>query len=319
MANETTTALPARDQPPSPRTRGAVALAIDIGGTKAELSLTDSTTVLGSARLSTRAFQRDGLTAAILRTARDLLREHAPWGALAHCAIARPGAVEGPGATVSLSPNVPGWSDLEIDELLRNELGALRVSFANDAQAASRAEGELGALAGIGIGCYVNVGTGISAGIVVDGKVLQGAHGVAGEIAYLPIALGLLGGADPGADLAPLEALVGGAGLEGQVARLMPEATSIDDVFRSGTPIATIIVHEFAAALSFAVGTICAVVDPQRIAFGGGIIGAVDVWGPLVEANLQRTVPRPPELVRARFAEGAALQGALLLAREGLA
>ena len=55
----------------------------------------------------------------------------------------------------------------------------------NDVNAAAAAELRWGALRGVDIGLYVNLGTGLAAALVVGGRVVPGAHGAAGEIGYL--------------------------------------------------------------------------------------------------------------------------------------
>ena len=85
---------------------------------------------------------------------------------------------------VDLAPNVPGWEALRIPAAIETAFPALPAAFGNDVKLAALAELAWGALAGVTTGVYVNLGTGIAATLVVDGQVVEGAHGAAGEIGY---------------------------------------------------------------------------------------------------------------------------------------
>ena len=68
----------------------------------------------------------------------------------------------------------------------------------NDVKAATMAEMTWGALRGISHGLYLNLGTGIAAGIVVGGEIVEGAYGAAGEIGYILPDREALGGDNTG-------------------------------------------------------------------------------------------------------------------------
>ena len=114
-----------------------------------------------------------------------------------------------------LISGMPGWSSLRIPARLLGRFPDLAVSITNDVKAATLAEMTWGALRGVTYGVYVNLGTGIAAGIVTGGEILKGAHGAAGEIGFLIPGREALGPgkreATVGGDnAAPLEELVGG-------------------------------------------------------------------------------------------------------------
>ena len=78
----------------------------------------------------------------------------------------------------------PGWEDLAIPAAIEEAFPALPARFGNDVKLAALAELTWGALAGVDCGVYVNLGTGIAATLVIDGRVVEGAHGAAGEVGY---------------------------------------------------------------------------------------------------------------------------------------
>jgi glucokinase len=86
---------------------------------------------------------------------------------------------------VLLAPNVPGWEELSLPALLREGLGLEAVRVMTDAKAAALAEARWGSLRHADPGVLLSLGTGLAAAIVIDGHVLRGANGAAGEIGYL--------------------------------------------------------------------------------------------------------------------------------------
>ena len=82
-------------------------------------------------------------------------------------------------------PNLPGWGGVPLRARLEEALPGLRIVVENDANAAALAEWRFGAGRGYRCILYTTMGTGIGGGIVVDGEVLRGATGCAGEIGHV--------------------------------------------------------------------------------------------------------------------------------------
>src|SRR5262249_13356772 len=108
---------------------------------------------------------------------------------------------------ILLAPNVPGWGSLALERRLRDGLGVAAVAVCNDVRAAATAELRAGVLRGCDVALYLSLGTGLSMGLVVGGRVVDGAHGAAGEIGYT---LGRPGEPGVAAGRAPLEERVSG-------------------------------------------------------------------------------------------------------------
>ena len=87
---------------------------------------------------------------------------------------------------VRYSPNLPLVRELALGELLAEATG-LPVSVDNDATCALRAERAMGAARGVGSAILVTVGTGIGGGLLLDGHIVRGAHGFAGEIGHMVV------------------------------------------------------------------------------------------------------------------------------------
>ncbi|GAA5115559.1 ROK family protein [Pseudonocardia adelaidensis] len=283
-------------------------LAVDFGGTKAGLAAFDATgTVLASERLPIHAER--GAEQAVARTieaARSLVGD-VGGRALLGSGVASPGIVLRD--RVLLAPNVPGWSRLRLQDTFEEALG-VPVMCATDVKAAALAEARWGRLHGIHTGLHLNLGTGIALGVVVDGAVLTGAHGAAGEIGYnLPVAGGRAGGH------APLEERVGGGaiGARGRAFGGGGDAASVFALARS-VPGARAFLAETLDELAVHVANAAILVDPARITVGGGMVESADVVLPALESVLDRAVPFPPEVLPARFAQNGPLVGAAALA-----
>ena len=284
-------------------------LAIDFGGTKIAIA----TAVVGSSdgrpdsTVRLRTLGADGAHQAVRRTldaARDLLTGPAAVG------VSTFGVLRG--GEVRLAPNVPGWDGMALPALLRDEFGDTPVAIDNDVNAGAAAELRWGALRGTDVGLYVNLGTGLAAALVAGGRVLPGAHGAAGEIGYLRDR-----DTDPHfADgRAPLEDTVSGVALARRGSALLGRPVSAAELFAlSAEPGVADLLDETVETLARTVANLCVTLDPERVVLAGGLMGAADRIMPRVAAVLRRSVPFPPELVKARFVDDAPLVGAVALA-----
>ena len=179
-----------------------------------------------------------------------------------------------------------------------------------DVKAAARAEVEHGALRDCSPGIYVNLGTGLAVAIVVDGVVLAGRHGAAGEIGYN------LRGPGRRDDLSVLEDAVSGKALGAAARQLLGPAAGPVDLFAAVAHDARAaqVLSDFVGELAFHLVNLTIAIDPARVVVGGGLVRDWDrLAGPL-RAAFDAAVPFPPELVLAAFPFDAPLRGALALA-----
>ncbi len=274
-------------------------------------------TVLERARLRTNA--TEGAEQVVVRAcalARELLDArgtHA--GEVVAVGAVSPGVPQRD--RVLLAPGIDGWGDLHVEEALRAGLGdlvgpATPLVVGNDVKAGALAEARTGALHGSRTGLYLNLGTGVALAAVVDGVVLTGAHGAAGEVAYAQTAPGQAGAADDGA---PLEELVGGRALDALASRLAGRPTNAVEALRSADPRVRDALAPALDALDVALVNACCLLDPDVVVVAGGLMGAADVLLPRLQHAVGRGVPLPPRVVAAHHAD-APLVGALLLAAD---
>ncbi|MEU6784459.1 ROK family protein [Nonomuraea angiospora] len=279
-------------------------LGIDVGGTKVAIgvSTADGPALSAHVRVDTGP---DTLARA-LAAARALDGTPAAVG-FSTCGVIRDGVVR-------LAPNVPGWEGLELPRLLQEAYGATPVAIDNDVNAAAAAELRWGALRGVSTGVYLNLGTGLAAALVVDGRVVPGAHGAAGEIGYLQVTPGEPAFAD---GRVPLEERVSGGALAARGAALLGRPVTAAQLLGGGH--ARELVDETLRTLAMSVANLCVVLDPERLVVGGGMMGAAELILPRLVAEVGRAVPFAPEVRPARFADDAPLLGALALARAAVA
>jgi glucokinase len=186
-------------------------LGIDIGGTKVAFALGDRDGCIRAR--SRRATEASGRPEQDLsRMAADALQliEEAgvPRSEIAEVGVTVPGPLDRERGLVLHPPNLAGWEEVAVVELLQRELD-LPVSIENDANAAALAEWRHGAGRGLHHLVYLTMSTGVGGGLVLGGRIHRGANDSAGEIGHSPVewngeqcACGLRG---------CLEAYVGGA------------------------------------------------------------------------------------------------------------
>ncbi|WP_327002264.1 ROK family protein [Dactylosporangium sp. NBC_01737] len=284
-------------------------LAIDFGGTKVALG-TAAVDALDGRPHTTMRLPTDGSQGALRVLERTLTAARELISAPAAVGVSTFGVVRDD--VIRLAPNVPGWDGMALPPLLRAEFGDTPVAIDNDVNAGAAAELRWGALRGVDVGLYVNVGTGLAAALVAGGRVLPGAHGAAGEIGYLRDS-----SADPAfADgHAPLEEAVSGSALARRGSALLGREVTAAELFglRAEPGIAALL-DDAMDTLSRTIANLCITLDPQRVVIGGGLMGSAHDILPPVAAALRRSVPFPPELMTATFVDDAPLVGALAMA-----
>lgn len=107
-------------------------------------------------------------------------------GSPAAVGVGAPGLVDVDGV-LRFAPNLPGVVNVALRTAIEARLAGTRVRIENDASAAGWGEGRLGAAQGARHALMVTLGTGIGGGIIIDGELLRGASGFAGEIGHMVV------------------------------------------------------------------------------------------------------------------------------------
>jgi glucokinase len=292
-------------------------LALDIGGTKlAAAAVGADGSVRGRREIGTRP--GDGAEV-VFQRALDLTalvhEEQGTGEPLTALGVSTKGLTREDGVLVS---GMPDWSNLRIPLRLRERFPDLAISIM---KAATLAEMTWGALQGVPHGVYFNLGTGIAAGIVSGGEILEGAHGAAGEIGYLLTGREVLGrrpqhGTNREDIPAPLEELVGGRAVPERARRELGSALTMEQLTqRSGhDPKAAALLEDILAELAIWIANVAIVVDPQRVVLGGGFLRSpVDLCG-RVRDVFEQALVFCPQVEPAHFWADSALVGAGALA-----
>ena len=313
---------------------GRPAVGVDIGGTKIAAGLVAPWgDVLDTASCPTPAGSARDAEDAVVAVVTELTGRSGPPAGIG---VGAAGWFDRSGDAVLFSPHL-AWRDEPVRGRLAERLpGPLWVG--NDADAAAWAEHRFGAARGAELALMVTLGTGIGGGIVHRGRLVRGAHGVAGEWGHArvvpdgrPCPCGNRGCWEQYAsgtalaatareavlrDRAAAEALLERAG--GEPERLTGE--HVAEVAAAGDPLATALLEDVGAWLGQGLADLSAVLDPDVVVVGGGMSRLGELLLAPARARLERSLPgrgfRPgPRVLAAELGPDAGLIGAADLSR----
>jgi fructokinase len=249
-------------------------LGIDLGGTKTEIAaLDDSGAVVLRHRVPTPTHDYQAIVATIARLVHGA---EASLGERCTVGIATPGSIAAQSGRLRNS-NTACLNGMPLVEDLGAAL-AREVRVANDANCFALSEATDGAAAGAGLVFGVIVGTGCGGGIVVAGRPLAGAHGIAGEWGHNPLPW-------PRADELPgppcycgkhgcIETFLSGPAIARDHAAHgggERDAPAIVEAALAGEALAQATLARHADRFARALATIIDVLDPEVIVLGGGV------------------------------------------------
>ncbi len=154
-------------------------LGFDIGGTKCAALLAD-----GSGRVLCREEIPSGPPSSVL-PALFRLAESFPRAACA--GISCGGPLDEERGLILSPPNLPGWDAVPITRMVEEHFG-IRAALMNDADAGALAEWRFGAGRGCESMAFLTFGTGLGAGLILNGRRYRGASGYAGELGHIRLA-----------------------------------------------------------------------------------------------------------------------------------
>jgi glucokinase len=293
---------------------------IDIGPTMTRLAVGDLRGEVVSIRVvETPSDCRPAeLLSQIAAALRKLLKDSAaPLDRVLTVAAGAPGVVDRDrGVVVAFAPNLAGWSDVPMGLLLRRSLG-VPVVVENDVNLAVLGEHWRGAARGHDTCAFMTVGTGIGAGVMVNGALYHGRRFMAGEIALM-----CMGPQYLNKDFGSRGCLETLAGLEALAAR-WPRAMGDDperwvgelfEAARRGERRALQSIEEVATLIGIAAANLRLVLDPSLIVLGGAIPSQGALFVQQVQRTVDRIVPGPTEIKVSALGEEATLWGSLLVA-----
>ncbi|MFH0913893.1 MAG: ROK family protein [Chloroflexota bacterium] len=169
--------------------RGSLVLGIDLGGTKILTAVVNAGGKMISRehRITPAAKGPEAVIQAILESARRALaRAGISASELAAVGVGAPGLSNPETGVLYTSPNLPGWQDVPLRDIMERNLGKTTFII-NDANAAAVGELYFGAARGARNFVYITVSTGIGGGIVINGRIYTGSTGTAGELGHMVI------------------------------------------------------------------------------------------------------------------------------------
>lgn len=307
----------------------ALLIGIDVGGTKIAGGLSDLDGKL-LARHTRPTWPDDGTPGgldATLALIGDLLAEGAALGVpVRGIGIGIPGVTRHSSGVVVWAPGLE-WRELALAALVEERFG-IPSYLENDVNLAVLGEHWRGAGRDVRHVVGVFIGTGIGAGIIIEGRILHGANDAAGEVGYL-----LLDRADlrrPYPGFGAFEGKTAGPGIARRAAAVLanaplgggilrgptPSAREVVAAATAGDPLAGRIIDETLDSLAQALGNLACVLNPQRIIIGGAVGLGLAPWHAALRERLLGRVPHPPEIVAAALGVDAGLIGAIALAQE---
>lgn len=166
-----------------------VCLGIDLGGSKILTAVVDARGEILSRdyRVTPASDGPDAVVREVIKSATSaLVSLGIAMKELAAIGIGAPGVFDPVGGVVFTSPNLPGWHNVPLRDIITRESGVPSYLI-NDANAAALGELYFGAARGMRQVVYVTVSTGIGGGIIIDGELYRGSVGTAGEIGHMTI------------------------------------------------------------------------------------------------------------------------------------
>ena len=264
-------------------------IGVDIGGTKTAVALSSALPQV-NARISFPTLPARGPDRAIAlieSSIEAILASRAARGRdLKGIGVSCGGPLDRLRGVIQSPPNLPGWNDIPITEILSRRFG-VRARLENDANAGAVAEYRHGAGRGCGSMVFFTMGTGFGAGIILDGLLVRGACELAGEIGHVrltrrgPVGHGKSGSA---------EGWVSGGGVA-QVAREAAEtarkrgvrtalarilrargeitARDVGVAARGGDLVARAVIRSTGQRLGRVLAIVVDILNPERIVIGG--------------------------------------------------
>jgi len=202
----------------------------------------------------------------------------------------------------------------------------------NDANVAAIAEYEIGALKDYNSAILITLGTGVGGGIIIDGNVVRGSHGAGAEIGHMVVGENFYD-CNCGRN-GCLETFSSATGIGKYIDKLLKESDedsilrnyekittkNIFDASKVGDKLAKNAVDRFVKYLSIGVVNFINIIDPEAIAFGGGVSHAgqylIDLLNDEIKKNLYSKDVKIAEIMLAKLQNDAGIVGAAFMAKK---
>jgi glucokinase len=261
-------------------------IGLDLGGTKLASAVFSAAGEIVARDTAALGGRRGAEVATLMVERLEALRAAGSRKTLEAVGVSVPGLYHADRGTV-WAPNIQGWDDFPLRDTLRAALGA-RVRIVIDSDRAAYILGETwrGAATGAKNAVFLAVGTGIGAGILVDGAVLRGTGDVAGAIGWLALERPFQDkwrphgnfehqASGPGLVRVARELMAGDRGYTGEL-RHLGQTMTAEHLFAAhdrGDALATRVIENAIELWGMASANLVSLFNPETIVFGGGVFG----------------------------------------------
>jgi glucokinase len=298
---------------------------VDIGGTSLRVTLASMTgTILGRWSTSTVGIREPDLVVRLICEGVDvLLKKHSSSRAdLRAIAAGAPGITDTGQGIVLATSYLMGWTNVPLRNLLEAALG-IPAFVDNDVNMAAHGEYHAGSALGVDNFVFLAIGTGVGAGIILNGQLFRGYGWIAGEIGYMlvpGVSVDAVSDKEPGA----LEEIVGGEGIRRHWQSVWSEnettlpreatATQIFDRALQRDVLARMVLERSSRTLAYAIYNISLVLNCPLFVLGGSV-GLHPALGDAARATLQALNERvQPRVAISSLGTEAQLTGAIFQA-----
>jgi glucokinase len=300
-------------------------LGIDLGGTNLKIALLNRHFKIQDKQvLSTRNFhKKEELIQAIVSAVEEMLnRNSLSKKEILGLGVGLPGPIDTEKGLVHFFPNIPGWKEVSLAKILQVKL-KLPVFIDNDANLMALAEFTQGAGRGFHNVVCLTLGTGVGAGIIIEGKLYRGSNFAAGELGHIP--LNEEGPKCNCGGTACLETYIGNNRIIGQAKAAFNRDITLEEVSllaKKSNSQAKKIWYNVATHLGIALSGVINLLNPDAVVIGGGVANAGKIlFDKVEEVILKRAMSvqaKHVKIFKAKLGSDAGMIGAAILVKEEL-
>lgn len=256
-------------------------LGMDIGGTKCAVVLSEknAASIKDKIRFETRVERGYGeIIAELISSAREIIERNGVDSAdILACGVSCGGPLDSDRGIIMSPPNLSDWDNVPLADMITDALG-VPCKVRNDADACALAEWQFGAGKGTKNMIFLTFGTGMGAGLILDGRLYSGSCGTAGEVGHIrldadgPAAYGKAGS---------FEGFCSGAGIAVMAKKMLSiyngqttiprdnvTAKTIADAAVNGDKLANAIYRRCGEKLGLGISILIDILNPERIVIG---------------------------------------------------
>ena len=295
----------------------SILVGVDVGGTKCAVTLgiAAGNDIMIKDKAAFPTTDVEDTLRNIRETLREVLRRNGAEASAKAIGISCGGPLDSARGVILSPPNLPGWDNIPIVDIL-SEAAGIPAAVHNDANACALAEWKFGAGKGTRNMVFLTFGTGLGAGLILDGKLYAGTNDNAGELGHIrladygPVGYGKSGsfeGFCSGSGIAQLardlvkERLQMGEAVpwcpDGDPSRIT--AKGVAEALRAGDPLARRIYGISARQLGRGLSLVIDILNPEMIVIGSIYARNEDVFKPLMEEVIaQEALPLARKVCR---------------------